>query len=107
MASEYSRLRATIERVIQDLVFCRVIVRFSDWVNVGKLSDVVGLERSECEAIHRLHRRCCDFTDAHVSSSETNLSMATAAELAADIQSLRDVVDAIKTRRKSAAPAGR
>lgn len=105
MATQYSRLRATIECVIQDVVFCGVIVRFRDWVNVRYLKDVGGLEPSEFEVISQLHKRCCQFTDAHDSPSEKDLTIPTAQELAADIQSLKDVVEAIKRRRKaSSAP---
>jgi energy-coupling factor transporter ATP-binding protein EcfA2 len=103
MAQQYSRLRATIERVIQDLVFCGVIVRYSDWVRVGKLSGVVAFEMPESDEIRRLHKRCCGFTEAHDQSAQRNATIPTAKDLAADIKSLRDLIDVIKKKRKAAA----
>lgn len=100
MRGQYDHLRATIERVIQDVVFNGVVQRYRDWIQVGKLDDVAGLTKSECCEIARLHKACCDVVDAHDPSSARNAPVPDAAQLGADIESLKAVIDAIKTRRK-------
>lgn len=55
MRHEYDRLRATLERVIQDVVFNGVIKRYRDWIKVDSLKDVVGFDHAEYEAIAKLH----------------------------------------------------
>ena len=100
MRHEYNLLRATIERVIQDVVFNGVIERYRDWVKVGKLGDVAGLTKSECDAIIRLHNACSDVVDAHDPSSAKNAAMPGPAQLGKDIHDLKTVVELIKARRK-------
>lgn len=98
--SVYSRLRATIERVIQDVVFCGVVRRYRDWISVGNLKDVVGFENAECDEINRLYQRCNDLVDAHDSASDKNSTVPTPVELGKDVQDLKAVIGVIKTRRK-------
>ncbi|MHB1055992.1 MAG: AAA family ATPase [Thermoleophilia bacterium] len=102
MAQQYSRLRATIERVIQDLVFCGVIVRFSDWVRVANLPGVAALGVPECAEIVGLYKCCCDFTNAHDASSFKNETVPTATDLGTDIARLRTVIETIKQNRTAA-----
>ena len=101
MMSAYSRLRATIERVIQDVVFCGVVRRYRDWINVGSLKDVVGFEVVECSEINRLYQRCNDLVDAHDPASAKNMPTPTPGELGKDIQDLKDVIATINSRRKA------
>ena len=77
-----------------------MVQRYRDWIQVGKLDDVAGLTKSECCEIARLHKACCDVVDAHDPSSARNAPVPDAAQLGADIESLKAVIDAIKTRRK-------
>lgn len=49
MRTQYSMLRATIERLIQDLVFNGVVVRYRDWIKVGNLGEVVGFDDLDCK----------------------------------------------------------
>jgi hypothetical protein len=97
--SQYNRLRATIERVIQDVVFNGVVLRYRDWIKVGNLGDVVGFDDAECKEVERLHKICCDFVDAHDPSSEKNAPVPTAQQLGKDIAALVAVTEAIKMRR--------
>lgn len=98
----YARLRAVIERVIQDLVFSDVIHRYRDHVKVGRLGEVVGFQASECAEIQRLHKICCDVDPSHDPSSAKNAPVPTASQLGQDIAALRTAVDAIRARRKGA-----
>lgn len=99
---EYDRLRATLERVIQDVVFNGVVKRYRDWIRVDSLEDVVGFDRAEYEAIEKLHKRSCDVVTAHDPSSAKAATVPTATELGDDIAALKSIVDTIKNRRKAA-----
>ncbi len=102
---EYDRLRATLERVIQDVVFNGVVKRYRDWIRVDSLEDVVGFERGEFEAIEKLHKRSCDVVTAHDPASAKSAPAPTASELGNDIVALKAIVEAIKKRRKAAKAA--
>lgn len=100
MRQQYDRLRATLERVIQDVVFNGVVKRYRDWIRVDSLALVVGFEQSEYEAIDRLHKRCCDVVTAHDPASAKAAPVPTAVGLGDDIEALKKLVEAIKLRRK-------
>lgn len=102
---QYDRLRATLERVIQDVVFNGVVKRYRDWIRVDSLEDVVGFDRAEYEAIERLHKRSCDVVTAHDPSSAKAAAIPTAADLGSDIAALKAIVEKIKIRRKGAKAA--
>jgi energy-coupling factor transporter ATP-binding protein EcfA2 len=101
MRHQYGQLRATIERVIQDVVFNGVVKRYRDWIRVDSLAEVVGFEASEHDEIERLHKRCCDVVDAHDPSSAKNAPVPSAQDFGRDIEALRNVISAIKARRKN------
>lgn len=105
MRHQYDRLRATIERVIQDVVFNGVVKRYRDWIRVDNLEDVVGFKRIEYEAIDKLHKRACAFVTAHDPSSAKAAGIPTATDLGNDIDALKLIVDTIKDRRKVAKKA--
>jgi len=102
MRHEYNGLRASLERVIQDVVFNGVIKRYRDWIKVDSLKNVVGFEQSEYEEIDKLHKRCCDVVSAHDPSSEKDVAVPTAVDLGNDIKTLKELVKTIKDRRKQA-----
>ncbi|WP_079433976.1 AAA family ATPase [Zoogloea sp. LCSB751] len=104
MRQQYNLMRATIERVIQDLVFNGVVVRYRDWIRVTpNLSKVVGFEQAECDEIERLYQVCCDVVDAHDPVSGKNSPVPTATQLGLDIEALVALTGAIETRKKQAA----
>lgn len=102
MRVQYDRLRATLERVIQDVVFNGVVKRYRDWIRVDSLAEVVGFEQSEYEAIEKLHKRSCDVVSAHDPASAKAAPVPTAIELGKDINALKTVIEAIKNRRSLA-----
>lgn len=99
---EYDRLRATLERVIQDVVFNGVVKRYRDWIRVDSLEEVVGFDRAEYEEIEKLHKRSSDVVTAHDPSSAKAATVPTATDLGNDISALRAIVETIKNRRKAA-----
>jgi len=102
MQIEYSELRATLERVIQDVVFNGVVKRYRDWIKVDSLKEVVGFDHSEYVAIEKLHKRCCDVVLAHDPSSARAAPVPAAVDLGNDILALKAIIDAVLARRKLA-----
>ncbi|HEU5123666.1 MAG TPA: AAA family ATPase [Verrucomicrobiae bacterium] len=102
MRHQYDRLRATLERVIQDVVFNGVVKRYRDWIRVDSLEDVVGFDRAEYEAIEKLHKRSCDVVTAHDQSSAKAATIPSATDLGNDIAALKAIVETIKNRRAAA-----
>jgi energy-coupling factor transporter ATP-binding protein EcfA2 len=102
MRHQYDRLRATLERVIQDIVFNGVVKRYRDWIRVDSLADVVGFSRAEYQAIEKLHKRSCDVVTAHDPSSAKAAAIPTATDLGNDIIALKTIVETIKNRRAAA-----
>ena len=105
MRKQYDRLRATLERVIQDVVFNGVVKRYRDWIRVDSLEDVVGFDRAEYEAIEKLHKRSCDVVSAHDPASAKAAPVPTATDLGNDIEALKTIVEAINNRRTLAKAA--
>lgn len=99
--SLYSKLRATVERVVEKNIFCEVVCRYRDWVNISLLSDVVGFDQSECDQINALHKKCCDMTDAHDTSSNRLQAVPSPQELEQDILTLGNLIRSIKGRKKA------
>ncbi|MGJ8634487.1 MAG: AAA family ATPase [Luteolibacter sp.] len=99
MRHQYGRLRATLERVIQDVVFNGVVKRYRDWIRVDSLEDVVGFHCDEYEAIAKLHKRSCDVITAHDQSSAKAASVPSATDLGKDVATLKSIVEMIKERR--------
>ena len=97
---EYSRLRATIERGIEEIVLNRVVQRYQDEIRFKQLRGVVGFTEDEFKEIERLHKACCDVTEAHDPSSAKDAPVSNPEQLRQDIAALRAVVDKIKERRK-------
>lgn len=102
MIRQYSFLRATIERVVQDLVLNATVQRFRDYIEVRKLNLVVGLDKLEVDEILRLSQRCHDVVEAHDPSSAKDEPPPTPDELRQDIEDLKKVIEVIQDRRKKA-----
>ncbi|BFU90994.1 MAG: hypothetical protein NTAFB01_21810 [Nitrospira sp.] len=100
MRRQYSRLRATIERIVQDVVFNGVLHRYRNRISMDRLNHVVGFMESEFKEIERVYKVCCEVIDSHDASSIMNPSVPTAKQLGKDIQDVRVLVKAIKDRRK-------
>jgi hypothetical protein len=101
MRQQYGRLRATIERVVQDVVFSGVVRRHHDWVRVSSLGKVVGFTGAEEREIDRLYKRCHGAINGHDPSSGKNAAVPTAAELANDISDLEALIATTVARQKA------
>lgn len=103
---QYSFLRATIERVVQDLFLNGTVQRFRDYIEVKRLAEVVGIQQSEVDELFRLNQRCHDIVEAHDPASAKDEPPPTADELKQDIADLRSLIEAVKARRKAAKSGG-
>jgi energy-coupling factor transporter ATP-binding protein EcfA2 len=101
MREAYSWLRATLERIVELVVFADVVFRFRSYINMKKLKEVVGFPDSECREILRLDKRCCDVTEAHDPASGKQSPVPSPAELKQDIADTSAVLAAIRLRRNS------
>lgn len=99
MRHQYDFLRATIERVVQDLVLNGVVQRYRDWIRIDNLDEVVGFEAAEHKEIARLYKRCCDVVDAHDPASAKNAPAPSPKDLESDLQSLKGLIATIRARR--------
>jgi len=103
MRALYGDLRATIERMIEKVVFGDVVFRFRSYVNVKNLHQVVGFSESENKEIQRLFKKCCDVTAAHDAAAGKQASVPDTKELAKDITDTKSLLGAIRARHKVAA----
>ncbi|WP_197451997.1 AAA family ATPase [Rosistilla carotiformis] len=97
----YGRLRATIEKVVEDQIFCRVVVRHRDYINLKDLPKTVAVTAQHCERVKNLFSKCCDITDAHHRSPSRGFSVPSPADVLHDIAELSGVVDDVKTDQRS------
>jgi len=102
MYQAYSWLRATVERIVEKLIFADVVFRFRKYVNLKDLDRVIGFTEAECLEVKRIFKRCCDITDAHDKPQPIRSSPPTPAELDQDIKATRQLVDNIRVRQKAA-----
>lgn len=102
---QYSFLRATIERVVQDHLLNGTVQRFRDYIEVKRLAEVVGLQQTEVNELFRLNQRCHDIVEAHDPASAKDDLPPTPDELKQDIADLRALVDAVKARKDAARTA--
>lgn len=98
MRHAYSRLRSTMERVVEVELLDGIVCRFQSQVITGRVNQLVGIPQSECDEIKRLIQKCHDLTDAHIPSS---VSIPDPTEFLQDLSSARRLVTAIRDRKKS------
>lgn len=103
---QYSFLRATIERVVQDHFLNGTVQRYRDYIEVKRLTEVVGLQKAEVDELIRLNQRCHDVVEAHDPASAKDEPPPTPAELKQDIADLRTLIDAVTARRTAAKSVG-
>lgn len=99
MREIYSRLRGTIERIIEYKVLDTAITRFDNEVRVGKLSALVGFSQDEFDRIATLHGRCCELTSAHDSADARQLPTPNPTDLKKDLQDTQELLKCIQSRK--------
>jgi len=99
MRHAYSRLRSTMERIVEKELLSGIVSRFESQIITGRIRDVIGIHQSECDEARRLVQRCHDITDAHAPSQA---AIPDPTELAQDITDANTLIDVIRKRKKAA-----
>ncbi len=96
VASLYSRLRATWERALEDIVFANVIMRHRDYINTRDLKRVTALEKCDVQIFQSGFKKCCDFVDSHDASRGHDPEPPEPDDIIRDIQILKDWSEALR-----------
>lgn len=99
----YGDLRATIERIVEKVVFGDVVFRFRSYVNVKNLHHVVDFSEDENNKIQRLFKKCCDVTAAHDAAVGKQAPVPDTKELSQNIADTKTLLETIHSRHKAAA----
>lgn len=97
-ASVYSKLRATWERALEDIVFANVIMRHRDYINTKDLNRVAALEEGDVHIFQSGFKKCCDFVEAHDPSRGHDPESPDPDEIMSDIQTLKDWSEALRLK---------
>lgn len=104
MRQAYSRLRSTLERIIEVELLAGVVRRFRSYVKSGDVDKLEGITSHEIVEMKRLFKKCHDLTEAHAPSTA---SIPTPANLTQDISDARQLVATIRNRKKTLGSAGK
>ncbi len=96
----YGRLRATIEKVVEEQFFYRVVVRHRDYINLKDLRKTAVVTNDHCVRVKTLFDKCCDITDAHYRSPSRSFSVPTPQDALNDVAELRSLASEIKDDQK-------
>ena len=96
----YGRLRATVERTVEEVVFRGVVIRHRDYVNVSNLKPVAALEMSDCDELMNLFQKCCDVTEAHDRAAAKGFGVPKPEDALTDIDELKRIVTDLKAKQK-------
>lgn len=102
----YSRIRATVEKVVEDVILQGVVTRFSDMVGVGNLHKITKLRQEDADAIVLLWKKCHRITGSHFQPVLKDSPVPNATVMLTDIESITEIVaNIIKSRAAPAPPA--
>ncbi len=90
----YSKLRSTVERIVQDVCLNGTVRRFEDFIRVQNLEQAARLDLQDAQTLIRLYHKFCNFVDAH-DHSESTPSIPSLQQLQSDIQALEDITNQI------------
>jgi hypothetical protein len=100
----YSKLRATWERIVEDVAFCKTILRHRDHISVNlEFKKVSVLDLNDCEDLINAHKKCCDVTEAHDPSRGRIQSLPIPADIDKDIDLLESWMQRVRDKQKNVA----
>jgi ABC-type transport system involved in cytochrome c biogenesis ATPase subunit len=102
MADAYGLLRGTMERAVRDSLLNEVMLPYSDEIKVEAFEAVIGMDPAQWEKFLAVYDRACEAIRGHDTSAETQAVLPTPDQLAADLDLIKEVVDAAKARRAAA-----
>ncbi len=97
----YGKLRATIEKVVEEQLFYRVVVRHRDYINLKELRKTAAITDDHCLRVKKLFDKCCNITDAHHRSPSRSFSVPTPADALNDLSELTSIVNAVKAEQRN------
>ena len=97
MRHAYSRLRSTLERIVEVELLDGIVCRFESQVNAGKVNSLIGVTQGECDEAKRLLQKCHKITDAHAPSTS---AIPTPEDFLTDITSASQLIKDIRERKK-------
>jgi energy-coupling factor transporter ATP-binding protein EcfA2 len=97
MRHAYSRLRSTLERIVEVELLDGIVCRFESQVNAGRVRSLIGVTTAECDEAKRLLNKCHQITDAHAPSTA---AIPDPTELTQDIADARKLIADIRQRKK-------
>jgi energy-coupling factor transporter ATP-binding protein EcfA2 len=104
MRHAYSRLRSTLERIVELELLAGIVRRFESQVVAGRVKSLIGVTQAECDEVTRLLQKCHNITDAHAPSMA---AIPDPAEFLQDITDAEQLIAAIKKRKnQNQAPSG-
>jgi hypothetical protein len=107
MGDIYGKFRATLEKIVQDVVLAGVVARYRSWIKIEELEDVVGFSDPEYKEIRRLDKRASDNLTGHDKPAGKQQQVPDPKELKADIDALFALVEAVKARKAAMKKAGK
>lgn len=105
MRHVYSRLRATLERIVERELLAGVVSRFETQVQTGRLAKLIDIPAVECNEARRLIQRCHSVTDAHDPAMGKHAVVPNPTELAEDLAATEKLVKDIRARHKASSTA--
>lgn len=97
----YSMLRASWERVLEDVAFCDTVLRHRDYIKVTNLCKVSALELADCADFLSAHNKCSGIIEGHDPSRGRDAPVPKPSEIEQDIKFLKDWIDKIKSKQNS------
>jgi len=98
----YSKMRATWEKAIEEVVFSFIVRRFRNRIPVNRdIMKVTVLDISDCDILLAAYKKCCDITEAHDNIGPCNAPVPNPDEIAKDLARLKDWVNRIKSKQKT------
>ena len=105
MRHVYSRLRATLERIVEKDLLAGVVSRFETQVHTRWLDKIIGIPAAECAEARRLIQRCHGVTEAHDPATGKQAIVPDPTELAKDLAATEKLVKDIRARHKASSAA--
>lgn len=97
----YGKIRATVERAVEERFFHGVVLRHRDYVNVSNVNKMTAVTADHCNRIQNLFQRCCDVTEAHDRAALRSFGVPTPDDAINDLQELRAIIDEVKDEQKN------
>ncbi|MBY5385334.1 AAA family ATPase [Rhizobium leguminosarum] len=99
----YGFLRASWERALEEIVFAGVLIRHRDYIDTKNLKKVTALAETDAESFRTEFKKCSDIIEAHDSSRVRNEEPPAPNEIFADIRTLADWTESLRTRQRAIA----